>query len=209
MFFCPNCSNSYDITKPSTQSGGGTDTLDTVSSQTTASSVGGGGVNLDKLIDKILNKDNIINEQITISHLDDLKKNPSFKKLDKKTKEIVYNTIADQVPKQHKIKQLTDEEKKNNIAFFKCNNCGHMQQIKDGTRIYARSFGVDDKFHINRVNNHLVDSHILLRTRRYSCPNEKCNSHTDETQKEAVIHRIGDSYMIGYMCCSCNTNWLN
>ena len=205
MFFCPNCSNSYDITKPSADQTGGAE-ADTITTVSTTQSAGG---DMDDLVNRIMEKEDIGPNDVVGVQLDSLKKVPAYKKLNKKWKEFVYNKISDQIPKNKKIKSLDKDKLKRNLAFFKCTNCGHMQQIKDGTKIYSRSFGVDDQYHINRVNPHRIESNVLLRTRRYNCPNVKCLSHKDDEKREAVIYRIGDSYMVGYSCVACNANWLN
>lgn len=225
MFFCLICNHTYDITKP-TQSGGvklkellvepviehvvepvveATEIAEPDSPVTvTTDDVQMGGAMWDELVLKIVNNEEISAD--TNIDLEEVKKSGEYKKLSKKMKELVHNKLYELMPVEQKI-QKDNVDAKNNIAFFKCNNCGDMRPIKDGTLIFSRTFGVEnedlDPFH----NIDLVNEPTLLRTRRYKCPNGKCVSHTDNNKREAVIYRQGDTYHVNYICVACNTHW--
>lgn len=199
MFFCPICNNSYDITKPSKEQKGGADSESpmTVSSEA--------GLSVDQLVQKAIDRDDIEASEIASFKIDDLKKSAEYKRLGRKDKELVYNLLHDRLPSDKKAFRSSQTRK--NIALFSCGNCGHIRPIDDGTLIYSRSFGGTRKSDLTVDYSNRVESDVLLRTRRYSCVNSSCPSHSDSTKRMAVMYRLSDSgFHMGYTCTACRTS---
>ena len=111
-----------------------------------------------------------------------------------------------------KYKQIVKSQKNISQFFLLCTNCATTYFLEPGTVIesfnYEKSImNIDDDPKI-RVNDPL-----LLRTKDFICPNQKCVNNTKKTdketliQKEAVLFKYAKEYNIKYICCQCNTQW--
>jgi len=197
MFFCPNCKNIYDITKNMPQLGG--DELVDLIEQI------GGVDQFSDIIIRILENDVITDNDIKNLSLKNLRKSLSFKQLPIREKDLVVNKIRDLLPKNKK--QIIDrhsDEKVKNFAFFQCHNCGFIEKIKPRTLIFSRSAKTKA---IDVQNKDMLFSDIVNHTRKYICPNKKCESHSDPNKKEAIFYRKNNSYQIRYICKTCKTKF--
>ena len=152
---------------------------------------------IDIFIEKSLNNDlnNISNLEFSE---DELLKSSIFKKLDDKEQKIVKN-------------KYEIYGKNNNLvnAYFFCDNCNYNTKLESGAII----------FKTNTVNNLKESNEILLsrvldmtlpRTKDFICPNQKCetNKNYSDKNREAVFYRpSSDSYNLKYICCFCKTSW--
>jgi hypothetical protein len=221
MFFCPNCDNSFDIIKqltgaPSKYDMNSDDTTDTESSNyTNTESIDisddnlEGGADIDKLITDIVNKVNITETDIKGINVDKLVKTGIYKKLNIKNKELVYNTIQDLLPNNLKDINKKKLELPPYKAYFICNKCGESQLINEGTLIFSKTASavLSDVLPENYIDN--INNPTLSRTRRYICPESKCESHKNNLKREAVFFRTKNSFQLRYICTSCETSWLN
>lgn len=202
MFFCPDCNNSFDITRTVAQKGGADDEFsDTTASEDT-------GKNYE-LIQKIINNQPASVEDIEEISQQDLFKSSSFKKLKSKQRELVYNKIQDLLPKSKKKLIVEGEEKliEENLAFFICNNCGLTKKIQPRTLIFSRASESISQTYVSGNYKDMIHSDILPRTRKYVCPNQKCESHHDAEKREAVFFRLNNSYQVKYICQACGTDF--
>jgi hypothetical protein len=202
MFYCPNCNNTYNIAKVSEQSGGvfGFPTTDSSSSENIMD-----GGDTSKLIETILSNPDI---NIKDVNTEQLIKSAEYKKLTIEEKEIVYNKIQDTIPKStKKLVENKPSDAKNNLAFFVCNNCGYSVPIKEGTKIFSKaSDEVSQKYGTSDYSN-ILYSNIVPRTRKYLCPNKKCESHTNPVKREAIFFRKNNAYDVVYICTACKTSF--
>jgi hypothetical protein len=222
MFYCPNCNNTYDIARSSAQVGGrGRKTIDETSdadmepihSTTTQSNVENessqqmGGVNVPDMINKVLNNQQLLNEDVKGLNMDNVIKHPEYKKLNQEDKEKVYNKLQDFVPKHDKKLMETKpaEPTEENLAFFVCSNCSYSVKIDDGTRIFSRTSSDISQSYTTGDYSDMLYSNILPRTRRYTCPNKKCESYTNPAKRQAVFFRKNNSYEVMYICSACET----
>lgn len=232
MFFCPNCDTVFDITKVTNQNGGNlknvllndstTESLSELTSESLSENLFsddsfdknpqyGKGNNIDDyetIIKKIINNELLSKDMIINISLDELSKSPSFKKLKIKQKEYVYNKIQDLLPVDKK-KILSDDNvyQPKDSAYFICNNCGIMKKINEGTLIFSRvSSNIAQSYSTSDYNS-MVYSDILPRTRKYICPNDTCDSHTDPIKREAVFFRMNNTFKIKYICTACHTSF--
>lgn len=187
MYFCPNCNNVFDITKNphegKEQQGGAKDYI--------------------TIIDKIINKEEITKADVEKFNLENLIKDPTYKKLKVDQKELVYNTIQQLLPAEKKIKEKEEAPEK---AYFICKNCGFLKPVDDGTLIFSRvsndisqSYTASDSASLTAM----ASSDILPKTRKYVCTNSNCISHTDPSKREACFFRMNNSYKIKYICLAC------
>ncbi len=172
-----------------------------------SSSQSGGDVS--DIINKILDKvpiDETMTKNIAIS---DVTKHQIYKKLSPKKKEFVYNKIQDMLPVEKKKIMIEKPLKpeKENLAYFVCSNCGPLKRIEPGTLIYSKkSDALSQNYSTGNYDNMLY-SNVLLHTRRYICPNDKCISHKDKSKRDAVVFRKNNSYEVKYICVACKTSF--
>lgn len=105
-------------------------------------------------------------------------------------------------------KTKDETKRKNNSSLFSCSNCHTKKLIPNGTIIYSKALGNQPtKYATDELSNVFVNSKILLHTREYTCPNIKCESHTNVEKREAVIFRKYNNAHVIYICNSCKTNF--
>lgn len=224
MFFCPNCNNSYDISKTIPDQFGGQfdsesfddSTIDSLSNTSELPSISedvkvdadadvdslsGGAVTI---IDKILNEE-LTEKDIAQMNVQHFFNSSEYKKLNGKDKELVYNKIQDSLPQNKKKiqEQLTKNTDEESNTFFVCNNCKYTEKIKSGTKIFTRTADNISKTYAVSDYSDMINSDILPRTRRYICPNKKCPSQKDITKREAIFFRLNNSFRIKYICTAC------
>ncbi len=185
MFYCPKCMNIYNITK----------------NIKTKEQLGGNN-KLETIIEKILNNENLDDIKITQDDLDDLNKSSTYKKLQNKQKDYVFNYLN-----EHVNKKIINNNKTAQNMYFICKNCGNNELIKEGTLI-ASKVSSNNNSETNFNPKEYLQMKILPRTRQYDCPNEKCISHKQIDKKSAVFMRIPDSYKVRYICEACEFAWL-
>ncbi len=185
MSYCPKCSNIYNISK--------------------STKIQSGGNNIETIIQKIMNEENIDDVVITEQDLENLSKNNMYKKLSNKEKDNIFNHLNDKIHK----KKIDKTINKLNIINFVCKNCGNNEPIKEGTLILSRS-DITDYSKSSDISDSVeyLKMKILPKTRNYNCPNDKCESHSDPKKKSAVFVRLNMSYHIKYICESCETSWM-
>ncbi len=186
MYFCPNCSNIFDITKnphKDKQSGGAKDYLD--------------------IINKIISGEEVTDVETKGMILDDLVKEPHYKKLSADQKELVYNKIQQMLPVNKKEVEEKAGTPSSDKAYFICKNCGFLKPIEENTLIFSRVSNDISQSYTTADTSEMANSDILPRTRKYICSNKKCISHTDPSKREAVFFRVNNSYNIKYVCLAC------
>ena len=193
MFYCPKCLNIYNITK----------SIKTSDNQT-------GGSKLDDIIEKILSNEDIEEEKTNKLDEDDLiqlNKIDSFKKLQNKQKDYVFNYLNDIIQKK---KPANKDNKIAKKMYFICKSCGNNEPIKEGSMIISRQSNKE----ITNENDtgfnpkEYLEMNIYPRTRQYSCLNDKCVSHKNSEKKSAMFMRINGTYKIRYICEACETSWM-
>lgn len=195
MFYCPQCSNIYNISK-------------TVN----ANSIQTGGVNLETVIKDILSNTSNYDILKVIPDLDEniiatIQKSPEFKKLSNTNKNIVINYITS------KANILLNNNSSQNITkkmYFLCKNCGNSEVIKENTLILSKNNNISSSNSNNNSNlnvKELLEMSILPRTRNYKCLNEKCKTHTDLNIKSAIFMRENNTHKVRYICEVCETSW--
>ncbi len=193
MYFCPNCNNVFDVTKDP---------------HAEKHQKGGERNKYESIIEKIIKNEDVSESDVIKLNLDILTKEPSFKKLNQKQKELIHNKIQELLPIDKKIiKEKTDTVI--NHAYFICRNCGFLKPISDETLIFSRVSGdISQSYSPADAStlDSMANSDILPRTRKYVCTNEKCISHTDPSKKEAVFFRMNNSYKPKYICLACKKN---
>jgi RNase P subunit RPR2 len=92
-------------------------------------------------------------------------------------------------------------------AQFFCKNCNYTQNIINKTLILSKkSKFLSQSFDTSDYGN-MVFSDILPITREYTCPNKECPSHTNPIKKKAKFFRKNNSFVLKYICVSCNTKF--
>lgn len=210
MYFCPNCNNVFDITRTSNQEGGMDDieSIDTATSDSSSITINqAGGVKddvYDDMVKKLLHHEKVEVGDIEKLSLDDFVKSNAYKKLKHHQREYVYNKFQDLIPldkkkiiKEDALKQTIDK------AYFICNNCGYLKPITEGTLIFSKvSSDVAQSYSTSDIKD-MVHSDILPRTRKYLCPNNKCESHNNPEKREASFFRMNNTFKVKYLCQAC------
>ncbi len=167
------------------------------------------GGDISDIISKILDKSPIDEEMTKNISIGDVTNHKIYKKLPPKKKELVYNKIQDMLPVEKKkiMVEKPLKPEKENLAYFVCSNCGPLKRIEAGTLIYSKkSDALSQNYSTGNYNNMLY-SDVLLHTRRYVCPNDKCVSHKDNSKRDAILFRKNNSYEVKYICVACKTSF--
>ena len=187
MFYCPKCLNIYNITK----------------SVKSADQIG--GASLDNIIEKILDNEELGDIKLDEDDLFQLNKLDSFKKLQNKQKDYVYNYLNDKIQKK---KSIGKEEKNIKKMYFICKNCGNSEPVQEGSMIISRQTNKEISKDVGFNPKEYLEMKILPRTRQYKCLNDKCESHKNSEKKSAVFMRMNGTYKIRYICEACETSWM-
>jgi hypothetical protein len=184
IMFCPNCNNTFDITKTVQQTGSGVNIKS------------GGAVDYAKLIDQILNQ----TEDLDFKNInkEELIKSKEYLALDEGKREFVSNKLLDLELNPH-----YDSNK--NAAYFNCNNCGNIKKIKPGTLIYTKTSNDVSQSYISSNMMYMNHSTILPHTKNYTCANKSCETHKNPKIKDAKMFKPNNSYAVKYICTVCNT----
>lgn len=97
-----------------------------------------------------------------------------------------------------------------NKAYFRCSNCGYLQEIEAGTLILSRASEKVTSDYIADQNKYrdMIYDMTLPHTRNYICPNKSCKSHNDHSLREAVWFKPSRySYITINVCRACQTVW--
>lgn len=188
MFFCPNCNNTFDITKNAPPQAGGVPV----------------NVDYDKFINRILNDEVDDDLNVDLLSADDLAKNSTYKKLKSKQKDKVYNKLIELLPLEKKNLPKANKINKN-IVYFNCTNCGYKEPVKDGTIVFSQTSGDVSQVYVSPHLKTMKHSDILLNTSKYICDNPNCVSHKDLEKREAAVMRQNNSYKSILICKACDT----
>ena len=110
--------------------------------------------------------------------------------------------ITNIIPENTKIKN----DSKNKI-YLVCNNCNYIDNLPPKTVIFKDSISEKSSEDL-RILDLRINDKTLPRTKDYICPNAKCASHKNDSNKEAIFFRpIENSYTLKYLCTICKTSW--
>lgn len=184
MFYCQTCKNTYDISKITTvQHGKGKVIID---------------------YDFIVNNIDTPEIKTIIAsdpfNMEDLQKSAEYRKLKKNQKELINNKIQDFLPDSKKTLLKTNNVGDVAVAYFICGGCSYIEQIPPGTKIYSETTEISTN---NDSYRNMINSDILPYTRKYTCPNKKCDSHSNVEKREAKFFRINNSYKLKMICMAC------
>ena len=189
MFFCDKCQYMFNITK------------DVKRKQI------GGKINkaLNNVFDKILKMEKISEEDLNNIQGKDLVDDERFETMNKRDQ----RKIISMVKSINKNFFVEDEEVKigSNIAYFICRFCKNYKPITPGTLIYSKSYNTNRDNEIEDYSYAIYDS-TLSRTRNYICRNEKCPTHKNSEDQEAVLTKNSLDQIV-YVCTVCTTDWVN
>ncbi len=66
---------------------------------------------------------------------------------------------------------------------------------------------MDTPVYIQHNNKNMIHSNIVARTRKYKCPNNKCETQKKPELKEAIFFRAGSTHKLTYICVVCKTEF--
>ena len=178
MYFCPNCSYLFDISKSS-------NTIKISDSR----------IPIDKISDALSlfeEGKNLSNYTATFSK-EEINKNKKYQKIKEEDK-IKFNQIF--------------EELVNSSAEFKCNNCNFSKQITETTLLYQLNMEDKVVKVTSLEENELITKdQTLPHTHDYTCKNTSCITHKEANKKDAIFYKDSSSYRVNYICTSCYYNW--
>lgn len=177
MFFCPNCSYLFDISKSSK-----TQTQDT---RIIVNKLQDAFIKLDEDEDMSKYKAAFLKEEMT--------KNKKYQKLSD-DKKIKMNLLFEE--------QVASgaEFKCNNCNYIKpITETTLLYQINMEDKI--------DKIRTIEENQLIVNDPLLPHTHDYTCKNLSCITHKKPEIKDSVFIREKNSYKLIYICCVCYHNW--
>ena len=178
MYFCPNCSYLFNISRSSKVS-----TNDDVRTP------------LSKLTEafKKLDENSDLTKYKALFSKDEMAKNKKYQKLQDENK-IKMNALF--------------EEMVTSGAEFKCENCNYSKQITETTMLYQVNLEDKNTKIKNIEENELQCKDPLLpHTHDYTCKNPSCITHKDYKLKDSVFYKDRNSYKVNYICTICYYNW--
>ena len=144
-------------------------------------------------------------DETDIPNIKELSKDSKFNKLSNERKTLLINQIID---KNQKLEITKKNTKNTNIAgkesYYKCLSCGYYKKIPPKQLIF--SHGQNSSNWIYNTHNYKYDN-VLPSSKKYTCLNEKCNTHKNPEIKMAKFLRYGNTYATMYICSICNTSW--
>ncbi len=175
MNLCPKCNNILSSTSISKQNGGSDDR--------------------EKLYQKILDNEEIDQDEYRGISISTIADEPAFQALDPSDKKKVRMFFKNNIP---------DDDLSS--AIFICNTCKYQENILPGTVIYSRTYTIKNQT-LNIDPDVYIDDLTHLRTSSYICPNNKCTASHEMTKKvdrKAVIV-IDSEQHVTYICTLCKT----
>ena len=192
MFFCEKCRYLFNITK------------DVKSKQV------GGKINeaLTNILTKYASNEKLVDRDLRRIKGKDLLEDERFEDMTKKEQKKLISTVK-AVDRNFFVEEEKTLEPKigSNVAYFICKYCKNSRAIKPGTLIYSKNYGGNNITEIIDYTYAIYDQ-TLPRTKTYICKNAGCDTHKDDSNKEAALTKnILDQ--IVYVCTVCGTDWVN
>lgn len=98
-----------------------------------------------------------------------------------------------------------------NIPIQLCPVCGHINKLPPNTLLYSKITSLNQlnkTYNILNQTDQKIHCPVLLKTKNYTCPNNKCDTHKHPENKSASIERINSNiYKVYYICDICGTSW--
>lgn len=192
MFLCNKCNYLYNITKvvKTKQVGGKISEA------------------LTNIFNKFRNNIKFVEKDLHHLHSEDILNDDNFESMNKKDqRKLVSNIKA--IDKNFFNKEVSEEGDRvnSNIAYFICKFCKNYEPIKPGTLIYSKNY---NDVTVTETTDYTYDVYdfTLPRTKNYICKNTKCETHNDDSLKEAILTKNSIEQIV-YICTSCSTNWTN
>ena len=130
--------------------------------------------------------------------------------INKPNEEILINDDQDkftsEILRQKQISENNTTKSAGN-AYFICNNCGFSRPIDKQTLIFSKTSNDISQNYSTSDFKDMLYSDILPRTRRYYCPNTKCESHNKPEKKEASFFRMNNTFKVKYICHACGNSF--
>jgi hypothetical protein len=216
MSYCPFCNNLYSVTRtlPVSTTPIGSDTQEggkkeeslsaTPITLSETSSQKGGVDNINEIISRIKKGMTITPDMVKGIKESDILNSSGYKQLPSKEKDLIFNTIMDNV--DVKFKPYENKEVKSPL-YFLCKNCGYFEQMKEGTIVASRAPTEIISYQDRTTYRDKIYDKTLPITRRYICPNKDCSSHKDLSKREAIFFRETGTFKVVYVCKTCQTIW--
>lgn len=189
MFFCDKCRYLFNVTK------------DVKSKQV------GGKVSeaLTALFDKFSKNEPIVEGDLKEVTMNNLMGDERFENMNKKNQKKMMTTIKS-IDKNFFVEE-NKEDIGSNIAYFICKFCKNYKPIKPGTLIYSKNYNTSSSSDVDDYTYAIYDQ-TLPRSRQYICKNDNCETHKNDSIKEAVITKNATEQVV-YICTICSTSWIN
>lgn len=192
MFFCEKCRYMFNITK------------DVKSKQV------GGKINnaLTVIFDKFKKNEQIIEDDLNKIKGKDILEDERFEMMSKKDQKKMMSQVKS-IDKTFFVEEEETAEPKigSNVAYFICKFCKNNKPIKPGTLIYSKNYSTVVSVETDDYT-YAIHDQTLARTKNYICKNPKCETHKDDSLKEAILTKNATDQIV-YVCCHCSTDWVN
>lgn len=192
MFFCDKCRYLFNVTK------------DVKSKQI------GGKINeaLNIIFNKYNNNEQIQEKDLKKINGKDILDDERYENMTKKDQRKLVSLVKS-IDKNFFVEQTQPVETKigSNLAYFICKYCKNSKPIKPGTLIYSKNYNATSSAETDDYTFAIYDQ-TLPRTKNYMCKNPDCESHKNDSVKEAVLTKNSIEQIV-YICVSCSTNWID
>jgi hypothetical protein len=165
--------------------------------------------NYDKIVSLVMEEKPYDHIELIGYEEKQLIKNASFHKLSSKNRELVLGAVQHMLPDNEKKLHGKDGMSSSRKLNFHCGNCGFQTSLKPGTEIFQESI-LDTAQKSQDLSKYrdMADDPTLPRTRNYTCPNEKCDTHKKPSLSEMVSIRVNNyNFSTVFVCCVCRSSW--
>jgi len=90
--------------------------------------------------------------------------------------------------------------------IYECTQCGYTTESNDPI-LYTQTYDSVIRYtNPNQIKN-IIHDPTIARTVKYTCPNEDCSTHSNESIKEALFWRDPTDMTMNMVCRECKTSW--
>lgn len=132
-------------------------------------------------------------------------KGSQIKDIDKKDENVEQISLTSTDEENNNKKEKPSDLQK--AVYFICENCNNHEIMPKNTLV-LRKTKISDTITLTETdNNDIINMDYLPHTRNYKCPNKECESHKDNSKRDAIFKRFYKTYKNKYICTACLTSW--
>ena len=103
--------------------------------------------------------------------------------------------------------KIDDSTETNNIIYY-CRNCKFEDKKINLDNLSVFKYSKEVKQSTNKINSFTKFDPTLPRVNTIKCPNDECETNTQDKEREVIYIRYDDTKMkYMYLCTHCSVTW--